>query len=268
MPPLDGAAAAELVQRAVPSLPDALRAHLVERTGARPGALSGAVRQLAGRAIVSQEDVDAALGRPPLGHPGVVRPRARHRAIERALDMGRFDDAAREARPARAVERRRRAGAGRARARARRARPRRSTTGARRAPGHRARGARGRGAARVADRCCPSTLASRASTTRPRSSPRPSWRPTEPTRSPPTRSAFAASRSPSPAKTGAARETLDRAVAIARRDGRRACEAVALGSRASRTSAPAGPTKRERPTTRRSLPRRARATRRPSRRCG
>ena len=54
--------AAELVRRSVPSLPDALRAHLVERVGRRPGALRAAVRLLAGRAIVSQEDIDAALG--------------------------------------------------------------------------------------------------------------------------------------------------------------------------------------------------------------
>ncbi len=100
VPPLEAMASEELVKRAVPSLPDSLRGHLVERTGGRPGALRTAVRRLAGRAIVSKEDVDAALDAP-------ARPSApsstggRERAFEnaeRALDMGRFDEAAREAR--------------------------------------------------------------------------------------------------------------------------------------------------------------------------
>ena len=98
VPPLEAAAADELVKRSVASLPDSLRGHLVQRTGGRPGALRAAVRRLAGRAIVSREDVDAALDAParPSSAPSQG---GRERAFgdaERALDMGRFDDAARE----------------------------------------------------------------------------------------------------------------------------------------------------------------------------
>jgi serine/threonine-protein kinase PknK len=95
VPPLAAADAAELLQRSVPSLPDTLRAYLVDRVGGRPGALRAAVRRLAGRAIVSREDVDAALAMPVARTAPVDRARALE-AAERALDMGRFDDAARE----------------------------------------------------------------------------------------------------------------------------------------------------------------------------
>jgi len=96
LPPLDTDAAAELVRISVPSLPDGLREHLVERTGRRPGALRAAVRRLAGRAIVSKEDVDAALDtaeRPSSRLPGLNRAEEFADA-ERALDRGRFDEAA------------------------------------------------------------------------------------------------------------------------------------------------------------------------------
>jgi serine/threonine-protein kinase PknK len=107
VPPLEAHAADELVRRAVPSLPPALRAHLVERTGGRPGPLRAGVLRLAGRAIVSKEEVDAALdgpARPSVTDAGASTPPAppsqagRAQAfdeVERALDMGRFDDAAR-----------------------------------------------------------------------------------------------------------------------------------------------------------------------------
>jgi transcriptional regulator with GAF, ATPase, and Fis domain len=98
VPPLDARAMAELVQRSVPSLPDALRAHLVARVGGRPGPLRAAVRQLAGRAIVSKEDVDAALGissRPSAAPASADRAQALE-AAESALAMGRFDEAVRE----------------------------------------------------------------------------------------------------------------------------------------------------------------------------
>jgi transcriptional regulator with GAF, ATPase, and Fis domain len=98
VPPLDDRALTELLQRSVPSLPDALRAHLIARVGGRPGALRAAVRQLAGRALVSKEDVDAALGM--AGRPSVA-PSSPDRAeafdaAERALTTGRFDEAVRE----------------------------------------------------------------------------------------------------------------------------------------------------------------------------
>ncbi len=98
VPPIDEDAAAELVQRSVPSLPDGLRAHLIGRVGSRPGALRAAMRRLAGKAIVSEEDVQAALAadRPVREPPPIVdRPKVLE-AAERALDMGRFDDAERE----------------------------------------------------------------------------------------------------------------------------------------------------------------------------
>jgi serine/threonine-protein kinase PknK len=100
VPPLEAHAADDLVRRAVPSLPEALRTHLVERTGGRPGALRAAVLRLAGRAIVSKEEVDAALDGP--AHPPVpsTPPSQAGQAqaleeVERTLDLGRFDDAAR-----------------------------------------------------------------------------------------------------------------------------------------------------------------------------
>jgi transcriptional regulator with GAF, ATPase, and Fis domain len=97
VPPLDERAAAELVQRSVPSLPDALRTYLVERVGGRPGTLRAAVRRLAGRVVVSKEDVDAALGstsRPSMA-PASGGRTATLESAERALEMGRFDEAAR-----------------------------------------------------------------------------------------------------------------------------------------------------------------------------
>jgi transcriptional regulator with GAF, ATPase, and Fis domain len=95
VPPLEASVAEELVQRAMPSLPDALRAHLLERSGRRPGLLRAMTRKLAGRAVVSPEDVDAALD----GPSGSLLPPAEERLppierAERQLDRGRFDDAA------------------------------------------------------------------------------------------------------------------------------------------------------------------------------
>jgi transcriptional regulator with GAF, ATPase, and Fis domain/predicted negative regulator of RcsB-dependent stress response len=98
MPPMPTSAACELVQRSVPSLPDALRTRLVQRVGSRPGALRTAVRRLAGKAIVSEEDVSAALAEDGVATVAPVSP-GRSPALdaaERALDMGRFDEAARE----------------------------------------------------------------------------------------------------------------------------------------------------------------------------
>jgi serine/threonine-protein kinase PknK len=100
VPPLDERAAAELVHRSVPSLPDALRAYLVGRVGGRPGALRAAVRRLAGRVVVSKEDVDAALGigEPAVDGAGVGRTRTQTLEIGGAcaLETGRFDEAARD----------------------------------------------------------------------------------------------------------------------------------------------------------------------------
>ncbi|HEX3772435.1 MAG TPA: sigma 54-interacting transcriptional regulator [Polyangiaceae bacterium] len=100
VPALEPQAADDLVRRSVPSLPEALRAHLVARTGARPGPLRAAVRKLAGQPLVSKEEIDAALeGRasgPPSATPSQSGRARLFEDVERALDMGRFDDAARE----------------------------------------------------------------------------------------------------------------------------------------------------------------------------
>ncbi len=98
VPPLDARSAEELVLRAMPSLPDKLRAHLVARVEGRPGTLRAILRKLGGRAIVSTEDVDAVLAAPP---GGSVPPPSIGRAegfaqVDRSLDMGRFDEAAQQ----------------------------------------------------------------------------------------------------------------------------------------------------------------------------
>ena len=98
VPPLDARSAEELVLRAMPSLPDQLRTHLVARVEGRPGTLRAILRKLGGRAIVSTEDVDAVLAAPP---GGSVPPPSMGRAeafvqVDRSLDMGRFDDAAQQ----------------------------------------------------------------------------------------------------------------------------------------------------------------------------
>jgi transcriptional regulator with GAF, ATPase, and Fis domain len=95
LPPLTNDAAQELVRRSVPSLPDALRGYLLDRTGRRPGALRAAVLRLAGGVIVSEEDVDRALetDRPSMGPASMGRAQALAEA-ERALDRGRFAEAA------------------------------------------------------------------------------------------------------------------------------------------------------------------------------
>ena len=95
VPPLAAADAQDLVHKAVPSLSDALGAHVVARTHGRPGALRRAVRLLANRAIVSRDDVDAALSGEAT--PSVAPASSSEQVlqqIERALDTGRFDEAA------------------------------------------------------------------------------------------------------------------------------------------------------------------------------
>jgi transcriptional regulator with GAF, ATPase, and Fis domain len=95
VPPLEAADAQDLVRRAVPSLSETLSAHLVSRIAGRPGALRRAVRLLSNRAIVSREDIDNALGAqaPPSVAPASSGSEALDQ-LDRALDTGRFDDAA------------------------------------------------------------------------------------------------------------------------------------------------------------------------------
>ncbi|MCL2449293.1 MAG: sigma 54-interacting transcriptional regulator, partial [Polyangiaceae bacterium] len=97
VPPLAGDVASMLVQRAIPSLPDSLRDYLVARAGQTPAALRRAVRALAGRPIVGEDDVDRALDDARSRFdpaPATDSQRALDEA-ERALERGRFDDAAR-----------------------------------------------------------------------------------------------------------------------------------------------------------------------------
>ena len=96
VPPLDEAIAAEIVNRAIPSLPDRLTRHLLERTGRRPGLLRSFVKRLGGRAVTSTEEIDEIIDATS-SHSIVPSFRSREEAIAelaRALDTGRFDTAA------------------------------------------------------------------------------------------------------------------------------------------------------------------------------
>ncbi len=96
--PLNEESAVELLQRAMPSLPDALRAHLVTKSGGRPGVLRAWVRELGDRTLVSVDEVDEVLS---LARPSLVPSSTREQALkktEQLLDTGRFDEAASELR--------------------------------------------------------------------------------------------------------------------------------------------------------------------------
>ena len=91
---LDAMVGGELLRRSMPSLRDDLREVVLRRVSSRPGPLRSAVRSLVGKAIVSGEDVDAALSE---ARP-ISRERERGEVIaiaQRHLDRGRFDDASR-----------------------------------------------------------------------------------------------------------------------------------------------------------------------------
>jgi transcriptional regulator with GAF, ATPase, and Fis domain len=93
--PLDAGSADELVKRAVPSLPDALRGHLLERLEGRPGKLRAFVRKARGRAIVSAEDIDAVFASSSASAPPSSMDRKDAlAALDVALERGRFDEAA------------------------------------------------------------------------------------------------------------------------------------------------------------------------------
>jgi transcriptional regulator with GAF, ATPase, and Fis domain/tetratricopeptide (TPR) repeat protein len=97
VPALDARTADELVRRAMPSLPDAIRTHLIAKSGARPGPLRAFIKRLAGRAVVSAEEVDTILA----SEPGTVPPPSMTRRegllkVDQLLDTGRFDEATRE----------------------------------------------------------------------------------------------------------------------------------------------------------------------------
>ena len=93
VPPLDDASAAELVKRAVPSLPDRLARHLLARVARRPGQLRSFVKRLGGRAVTSIEEIDEIVD---ASSRRSVPPSSRSREdglteLRRALDTGRFD---------------------------------------------------------------------------------------------------------------------------------------------------------------------------------
>ena len=93
VPPLDDASASELVKRAVPSLPDRLARHLLDRVERRPGQLRSFVKKLGGRAVTSIEEIDEILD---ASSGRSIPPSSRSRAdglteLQRALDTGRFD---------------------------------------------------------------------------------------------------------------------------------------------------------------------------------
>ncbi len=95
MPPLDESDALNLLMRAVPSLPQGLTRHILERVEWRPGRLRSFVKRLGRRALTSAAEIDALIdfasdtlgsGQAPL------RARAEaHAGLKEALDTGRFD---------------------------------------------------------------------------------------------------------------------------------------------------------------------------------
>lgn len=96
VPPLDDTSASDLVKRAVPSLPDRLARHLLERVQRRPGQLRSFVKRLGGHAVTSVEEIDELVD---ASSRRSVPPSSRSRdeslsELRRALDTGRFDLAA------------------------------------------------------------------------------------------------------------------------------------------------------------------------------
>jgi serine/threonine-protein kinase PknK len=94
IPALDARSADDLLRRALPSLADSLRAHLIAKSARRPGALRSFVKRLGGRAFVSTDEIDAILAE----RHGTIPPPSLNRrdtlaSVERSLDTGRFDEA-------------------------------------------------------------------------------------------------------------------------------------------------------------------------------
>ena len=95
VPALDESDVEELVRRAMPSLPNTLLAHLLTQVKGTPGRLRALMRQFGGRAIVSKEDIDAAIESGPRGSvpPPSLSREEEVASTERVLDMGRIDEA-------------------------------------------------------------------------------------------------------------------------------------------------------------------------------
>ncbi len=102
MAPLDEQVARELVQRTIPSLSDAVAAHVVARAGRWPGRIREIVARIARAPVASTEDVDRLLDAPPApraeasgpGGAGEERAALSPAEIHRLLDRGHFDAAA------------------------------------------------------------------------------------------------------------------------------------------------------------------------------
>lgn len=97
VPPLDPASAAELVRRAIPSLPEKLAEHLLERVARSPGKLRGFVKRLGTTAITSVADVDEILdsSQGPASGGSVPRSRAElQQSLVASLETGRFEASA------------------------------------------------------------------------------------------------------------------------------------------------------------------------------
>jgi serine/threonine-protein kinase PknK len=93
VPPLDDACASELVKLAVPSLPDRLSRHLLDRVQRRPGQLRSFVKRLGGKPVTSVEEIDEIID---ASSRRSLPPSSRSREdgltqLRRALDTGRFD---------------------------------------------------------------------------------------------------------------------------------------------------------------------------------
>ncbi|HZF47991.1 MAG TPA: sigma 54-interacting transcriptional regulator [Polyangiaceae bacterium] len=106
IPPLDSGSAAELLRRTIPSLSDAVIAHVVAKAGHWPGRIRDIVTTIAAAPVVEPADVDrllelarskSALGgsvRPSRSPPSRPPPTPPHEELNRLLDRGHFDEAA------------------------------------------------------------------------------------------------------------------------------------------------------------------------------
>ncbi|MET0593931.1 MAG: serine/threonine-protein kinase, partial [Polyangiaceae bacterium] len=94
MPPLDTPAVTELLRRAIPSLSPAVVAEIMARSKGRPGKLRGIVRRLDGQTVVSPADLERILEPKDGATVNSVRAEPALVRCERLLDQGRYDDAA------------------------------------------------------------------------------------------------------------------------------------------------------------------------------
>jgi len=94
MPSLADDAAQGLVQRAVPSLPDALVTHVVQRAEGRPGKLRAIVRRIGTRPVVSAAEIDRMMTDATTTEETATEAGSGISEVERLLDEGKFEQAA------------------------------------------------------------------------------------------------------------------------------------------------------------------------------